>query len=148
MKGLHKKVQFNAEDILNESIPLPIKDRTLNLSDFFFLLDEFKREKQLSGLAPRTLSDYDIHFKYLEDYLFSTQRFSRDRYIDSSIFNEYLSYLILQKEYSPFTVNIRLRTLMIFLKWLYCNNHIAEDLSTKTKLVKVPQDTIEPLSNT
>lgn len=147
MKGLRKKVEFNIEDILSESKPLSVKDRVLTLTNFFELFGDFKREKKLAGLADRTLSDYDTHFKYLEDYLFTIQRFKRDRYVDSTLFNEYLAYLVLQKQYSPFTVNIRLRTLRTFLKWLYTNGHMEQDLSTKIKLVKVPQDTVKPLSD-
>lgn len=148
MKGLRKKVEFNIKDMLKENKPLPEKDRVLTLSDFFDLFADFKREKKLLGLAPRTLSDYDNHFKYLEEYLFTIQRFQRERYVDSALFNEYLTYLVLQKQYSPFTVNIRLRTLRAFLKWLNSNGHTAQDLSAKIKLVKVPQDTIKPLSDT
>jgi integrase/recombinase XerD len=52
------------------------------------------------------------------------------------------------QSYKPCTVNIRLRTLKNFITWLHRGKYIAEDLSVKLKLQKVPKDTIKPLTIT
>lgn len=51
-----------------------------------------------------------------------------------------------QKEYKPCTINLRLRTVKCYLRWLYNEKFILEDISAKIKLVKVPKDTKEPLT--
>lgn len=40
-----------------------------------------------------------------------------------------------EKEYNPFTINIRLRTLKTYLKWLYGEKYISVDLNLKIKKV-------------
>lgn len=43
-------------------------------------------------------------------------------------------------------MNLRLRTLKCYLRWLYTEKIIPEDIFGKVKLVKVPKDTKEPLT--
>jgi len=61
------------------------------------------------------------------------------------IFLEYIAY-IYSKGFKPCTVNLRLRTLKCYLWWLYTEKIIAEDISSKVKLVKIPKDAKESLT--
>jgi len=45
-----------------------------------------------------------------------------------------------EKEYNPFTINIRLRTIKTFLKWLYDEKYISANINLSIKKVKVPHD--------
>lgn len=45
------------------------------------------------------------------------------------------------------TINIRLRTLKCYLKWLFDEGHIDFNYSIKLKLLRVPEDTIKPLTD-
>lgn len=45
-------------------------------------------------------------------------------------------------------MNLRLRTLKCYLRWLFSEKMIQDDVSGKIKLVKVPKDTKEPLTIT
>lgn len=56
----------------------------------------------------------------------------------------YVGYMISQ--FKPATVNIRLRTMKCYLTYLFAEGIIKEDIPAKLKLVKVPKDTIQPLS--
>lgn len=55
--------------------------------------------------------------------------------------------MIIEKGLKPCTINIRLRTLKCYLKWLFDEGHIEFNYSMKLKLMKTPEDTIKPLSD-
>ncbi|WP_088227820.1 tyrosine-type recombinase/integrase [Desulfosporosinus sp. FKB] len=131
--------------------PSVIRDRreqtVLSTQDFLELHGKFIQHKALEGLAPRTLKDHLTHMGYFKKFLFEDQRFSLDRYIDVDVFRGYLSHMISDKSLKPCTINIRLRTLKCFLKWLFDEDYIDFNYSLKLKLVKTPEDTIKPLSD-
>lgn len=52
-----------------------------------------------------------------------------------------------EKCLNPCTINIRLRTLKCYIKWLFDEGYIDFNYSMKLKLVKTPEDTIKPLSD-
>jgi integrase/recombinase XerD len=106
------------------------------------------KDKALEGLAERTLKDYEVHMRYFTKFVDSIPRSNSDRFsISMQILKDYLYHMVQEKELKPCTVNIRLRTLKCFLKWLYDNKHINENYGLKLKLQRVPEDTIKPLSD-
>lgn len=56
----------------------------------------------------------------------------------------FIGYMISQFKLA--TVNIRLRTMKCYLRYLFVEGIIKEDIFAKLKLVKVPKDTIQALS--
>lgn len=143
-----KKISMNNPSSINSlvSIDRP-KSTSITLQNFIKFYDDFITSKTLQGLAQRTIKDYKNHMEFLKKYFETEKRFDMNRYLDASDFVEYLSYMLLQKQYKPCTINIRLRTLKCYLKWLYEEKYIPSDFGVKIKLVKVPQDTIKPLSD-
>lgn len=119
----------------------------LSLEEFFETFEEFYKLKSLEGLSFRSLDDYKNHLKYFEKFCYEQERTIPVRRVDSDLLRSYLHYLIYEKEYKPSTVNIRLRTQRAYLKWLFKEDYVPKDLSTKIKLVKEPVDTILPLSD-
>lgn len=119
----------------------------LSFDDFFDLFDKFMELKALEGLAPRSLEDYKNHMNYFKKFLSSDQRTELIRCVNIDVFRAYLHYMIYEKEYKPCTVNIRLRTLKAYLKWLFRENYLDSDISNKLRLVKEPIDTIHPLAD-
>lgn len=117
----------------------------LNIYEFIRLYNEFVTVKNLEGLGERTIKDYLLHIKYLTSWLDETETDKLNRYVEKGIFLQYIGYM-LEKEYKPCTINIRLRTLKCYLRWLCNEKYIAEDIASKLKLVKVPKDSIEPLN--
>lgn len=121
---------------------------TITVNDFIILHKKFMIDKSLEGLAQRTLSDHETHFKFLKRYLDQEYRSNINHIaLTVDILKGYLYYMVQEKKYKPCTINLRLRTLKCYLKWLYNEKYIQEDLSIKLKLVKVPQDTIKILSD-
>lgn len=118
-----------------------------NFDEFFNTFEKFIQLKTLEGLSSRSLHDYKSHMKYFKKYLESEQRTISIRYVEIDTFRSYLYYMVQEKQYKPCTVNIRLRTLRTYLKWLYNEDYLSEDLSKKLKLVKEPIDTITPLDD-
>ncbi len=117
------------------------------MEEFLSLHERFIHNKALEGLASRTIEEHRVTMGYFKKYLQGDKRSITDCYANIDVFRGYLSYMVLEKHYKPCTVNIRLRTLKCYLKWLYNENLIAVDYSKKLKLVKVPEDTIQPLSD-
>lgn len=116
--------------------------------DFFNAFETFIQLKTLEGLAPRSLHDYKSHMKYFKEFIEKEQRTTSIRCVEIDRFRGYIYHMVQEKQYKPCTVNIRLRTLRAYLKWLYTESYLNEDLSRRIKLVKEPIDTIQPLDDT
>jgi integrase/recombinase XerD len=120
----------------------------MQMEEFLSFHEQFIRHKSLEGLASRTIEEHRVTMGYFKKYLLSDKRSIADCYANIDIFRGYLSYMMIEMQYKPCTVNIRLRTLKCYIRWLYDEKLIEEDYSKKLKLVKVPEDTIHPLSDT
>lgn len=144
-----RKIRLSDKLSFKPSISLNDANKTdMPMEEFLSLHDKFVQHKALEGLAPRTLAEHKITMVYLKKYLMLDKRSITDRYADIDVFRGYLAYMVLEKKYKPCTVNVRLRSLKCYLKWLDNEKYMDEDYSRKLKLVKVPQDTIKPLSDT
>lgn len=134
-----------------ETNPIITNDREIfndiTINDFFELHNKFMEFKALECLAPRSLEDHKTHINYFKKYLETEHRITPVRCVDIDLLRGYIHYMVYEKQYKPCTINIRLRNLKTFLKWLYNENHIDMNFSTKLKLVKEPKDTIRPLSD-
>ncbi len=119
------------------------------MDDFFKLHDKFMKDKLLEGLAERTLHNHRRHMRVFEDY-FRVSAIesggSRKETISVRIFKDYIYHMHVDMSYKPCTINIRLRTLKCYLNWLYLHQHVDVNISQHLKLVKVPIDTIQPLT--
>lgn len=118
--------------------------RTLTLQEFYSLHDDFIRDKTLERLASRTISDHKKHMQYFQTYACGEYQ-PHDR-IEKNMFKNYIHYMIDDKHLKPCTINLRLRTLKCYLNWLFANGHIKENIAPYLALVRVPQDTIQPLT--
>lgn len=121
------------------------QNEEFNIAEFFRLHEQFMTVKKLEGLANKTLSDHITFMRYFKEWLYGEVKDCENRVVEKGVFLEYIAYLF-QREYKPCTINLRLRTLKCYLRWLYTERIISEDISPKIKLVKVPKDTKEPLT--
>lgn len=137
----NKKIKVNFKNDLQ-------MDRTITIEEFFQLHEFFLNDKSLEGLAKRTLDGYKTNLYYFRKWLDNEYHSDYNCItVDIDIFKKYLYYMSQEKEYNPFTINIRLRTLKTYLKWLYDEKYISVDINLKIKKVKVPQDFTVPLDN-
>ncbi|OPJ63467.1 tyrosine-type recombinase/integrase [Clostridium oryzae] len=144
------KIKLNNSNGLRPDALLDrLKEKSISITDFFKIYNDFIVDKQLERLSSRTLKDYSDHINFFKVYINEEIRSSKDRYlIDSKLFKDYLSYMIVAKQYKPCTVNLRISTLKCYLNWLYEKKYTNENYSLCLKKVKVPIDTIQPLNNT
>lgn len=119
------------------------KKEGLSLDTYLNLHEQSITVKKLQGLSNRTISDYLLNLQYFITWLKENETDYTNLYIDRRVFLSYTGYMI--QKFKPATVNIRLRTAKCFLNWLYSEDYIKENMASKLKLVKVPQDTIKPL---
>lgn len=66
--------------------------------------------------------------------------------ISNDLFRGYLSFMIVEKQFLLFTVNIRVATLKAYLGWLYSKGYIKNNYSLAVKKIRTPEDIIKPLS--
>jgi len=134
-----------------KSSPMQVNDRVktdhIGLEAFKELHDEFISLKTLEGVAPRTMKDYSNNHRYFMNFLEGMTRSSENRMVDIHLLRSYLNYMVHDMQYKPSTVNVRLRNLKTYLRWLYREKYINDDLSIRLKLMKVPVDTVHPLND-
>jgi integrase/recombinase XerD len=128
------------------------------------LFETFIKSKELEGLRERTLKDHRTHFRYFTSFLnnsYSDVLVGVD--ITTDMVRDYIYYMtkektlwddhksssykhIDKKGLSPVTVNIRLRTLKCFFKFLFDENYISFNPTARIKLLKTKEDTIPSFS--
>lgn len=141
-----KKIDFNITNKLKFDIQNELTStNSIETSRFFELHKSFMNEKALEGLRNRTLDDYQQHLKYFKKYINDNVTDFKNR-IAVETFKSYVYWMSIEKKLSNFTVNARLRTLKVYLNWLYENKYINSNFSIKIKLLKVPKDTVKPLT--
>lgn len=145
-KVQRKRITLDGVGAVKEPLHQEVKQKYgFNIADFLRLHEQFITIKKLEGLADKTISDHLTFMRYLKNWLQGDVKDYENRIVEKGIFLEYVAYLF-QKEYKPCTINIRLRTLKCYLRWLYTEKIITDDISGKIKLVKVPKDIKEPLT--
>lgn len=125
-----------------------LNSRELSIGDFVGLHTDFIRDKTLENLAERTIKDHKNLFNYFVKWIEQSHWFSGNQYVGKSLFLEYKEYMMFEKNYSPCTVNVRLRPIRAYANWLLKNDYIKTNFTNYMKLVKVPEDRIKPLSKT
>lgn len=141
-----KRITMNGVEAVIEPLHQEKEQKdSFNIVEFLKLHEQFMTVKKLEGLADKTLSDHITFMRYLKDWLQSEVKDYENRIVEKGVFLEYVAYMY-SKNYKPCTMNLRLRTLKCYLRWLYTERIILEDISAKIKLVKVPKDTKEPLT--
>ena len=144
------KVKVNLSSLngfRTDSITDRLGNRTITVEDFFNLHEKFMLDKQLQGLSSRTLADHKNHMEFLKKFTKGNKRFTQEHcYIDADFFKKYEAYMIIDKQYKPCTINIRISSLKCYCNWLYNNKYTSENYALILKKVRVPADTIQPLT--
>jgi integrase/recombinase XerD len=112
----------------------------LTLDEMF---EKFMTFKKTEALAPRTISEYYIHFDYLKDFLGDDMT---SESVTLEDFRGYIGYMLHDRELKPMTVNIRIRTMRAFIRFCYTEGFIDSPIHENFKPVKVPEDTLESLT--
>ncbi len=118
--------------------------------DYYFAL--FLRAKKHEGLKPRTLTDHESHYRYLQRWLVEQYPTLKLDELTADHVRQYVGHMLTEqtlynghptlqsyntaKGLSPATVNIRIRTLKCFLRFLHDEGHLQTDLAARIKLQK------------
>lgn len=144
-----RKIQIGSSNSFTTTMQNDCKEkRGIDLKNFFELHERFMQDKALEGLAPRTLKEYENNLNYFKKYINESYQSEYDCVaVNGELFKGYLYFMIHERKYSPFTVNIRIRTIKAFLRWLYNEKYATDNYALRFKLVKTPIDAINPLSD-
>ncbi|MDT8860489.1 tyrosine-type recombinase/integrase [Alkalihalobacillus sp. MEB130] len=146
-----------------DEVPLAEEKKEQQLDALF---QTFMKSKELEGLRERTLKDHSTHFRYFVSFLnnaYPSVKLGID--ITTEMVRDYIYYMtkekmlwddhtssaykhIEKKGLSPVTVNVRLRTLKCFFKFLFDENYILINPTARIKLLKTKEDTIPSFSET
>ncbi|MDY0409949.1 tyrosine-type recombinase/integrase [Virgibacillus soli] len=119
-------------------------------------LDFVYSTKQAEGLRPRTLSEYRSLFGLFIEWLgVHNPGVKRITDISTGMIREYVIYLSTKHTnkktgeigLSPYTVNIRIRLLKAFFNTLHTEEIIDKNPAQAIKLMRVDEDTFEPLTD-
>jgi integrase/recombinase XerD len=114
---------------------------TLTITEMF---EEFMLVKKGEGLAKRTIQEHYNNFGYFKTYI--EKEISADE-MTTELFVGWITYMIEEMNYTPGTVNIRVRTMRAFLRYCYEDKAwISEPIHKRFKPIKAPIDVVEALT--
>lgn len=125
----------------------------LTLEDAF---DYFVSYKRSEGVRERTMKDYHVLFGYFKEWLNEFYPdIERINDVTTAIIREYMIYLRDGKYnektqsygLSPYTVNVRIRFLKAMFNTLHAEDIVEKNPAVNVKLMKVDEDTFEPLTD-
>jgi integrase/recombinase XerD len=96
--------------------------------------------KKTEGLAPRTIEEYIIHFGYIKEFLGEDKTNTN---ITVEDFQEYVGYMLHEKELAAMTVSIKIRTMRALIRYCHKKGFITEPIHEDFKPIKTPEDTLE-----
>ncbi|WP_182858775.1 tyrosine-type recombinase/integrase [Oceanobacillus picturae] len=117
--------------------------------------DTFISFKKTIGVRDRTMSEYHLLMKYFLDWIY--EKYPDTKYINeinAVMLREYIVYLKEERfnekkksvGLSPFTINVRIRFLKAFFNTLFEEEVINKNPVKHIKLMRVDEDTLEPLT--
>ncbi|WP_260631356.1 site-specific integrase [Neobacillus niacini] len=110
----------------------------LSMTEMF---EEFMLIKKGEGLAKRTITEHYNNFGYFKDYI------NRELLADemtTELFMGWITFMRDEMDYTPGTINIRVRTMRAFLRYCYEDKAwISEPIHKRFKPIKAPIDVVE-----
>jgi integrase/recombinase XerD len=114
---------------------------SLSMTEMF---DEFMLIKKGEGLAKRTIAEHYNNFGYFKDYM--NRELLSDE-MTTELFMSWITFMREEMDYSPMTINIRVRTMRAFLRYCYEDKAwISEPIHKRFKPIKAPIDVVEAFS--
>lgn len=122
-----------------------------------YAMQQYVNAKVAERTAPRTLKDYQRHFRYMNGWLSAKYPEIKLRDVATEHLREYITWMTNEKEQysghphrpkkaiiglSPETVNIRIRSMKAFFNWCYKEGYIAHSPTDGIKQQKVDYDRI------
>ncbi len=110
------------------------------------LITQFAHSNKAEGKSLKTISWYSEMLKGFNLFLESIRSMKILSNFDMEMAREFVVHEQ-ERNLSPFTIQGKVRALKAFSSWLYREGYTGDNLLSRFKLPKVPQNLIEPLSN-
>ncbi|MBV7509164.1 phage integrase SAM-like domain-containing protein [Bacillus sp. sid0103] len=128
---MRKGVQRRIKRVAPVEVPLTITE----------MFEEFMLLKKGEGLAKRTIQEHYNNFGYFKTYI-GKEISAED--MTTEVFMGWIRYMIDEMNYTPGTVNIRVRTMRAFLRYCYEDKMwLSEPIHKRFKPIKAPIDVVE-----
>mgnify|MGYP003392807215 CR=1 FL=1 len=110
------------------------------------LVIQFSHSNKAEGKSPRTISWYS---EMLADFIKFLKLTGSADILSNFNIERAREFVVYEQErgLSPFTVQGKVRALKAFSSWLHREGYISDNLLSRLKLPKVPNNLIEPLTN-
>ncbi|WP_214482384.1 phage integrase SAM-like domain-containing protein [Bacillus sp. SM2101] len=113
-------------------------DLSMSMSEMF---EQFMYLKKAEGLTNRTIDEYYIHYEYFMRY--AETDLPREE-MTTELFCSWIAHMIEEMELAPVYINIRVRTMRVFVRYAYEEKGwIDEPVHKRFKPIKAPIDIIE-----
>lgn len=113
-----KRITMNGVKAVTEPLHQKTEQKgNLTIGEFLRLHEQFMTVKRFEGLADKTLSDHRTFMRYLREWLQSDVVDYENHFVEKGVFLQYVAFMY-SKSYKPCTMNLRLRTLKCYLRWL------------------------------
>jgi len=112
---------------------------------FMFLLDKFLKHSSNRGLTDRTIKTYKDNTRRLINWLEEKRNISTPNLVTGDDIEDYIYYIINDRNDSKSYVNIILRNTKPFFKWLKEKDYIDKCPYDGIKLLRVDQKKKEPI---
>lgn len=139
-----------AKRLILENYVSPITTKDDGKRDYFTVKDfmetypQFITYKKAENLSKRTLDDYERCHKYMSNYIEEWYSDTLVRY-DINLIRSYISWML--ERVSPTTVNIRIRYLKVYLKFLEEERYVKDSINHRVKKVKEVKNEKKPLTD-
>ncbi len=133
--------------LTNSNTPITlegVKKDYFTIQDFINTYEDFLVYKKAENLAERTLADYHRCHKYMVDYIYEWYSDTDIRY-DINLHRSYISWMLERVQAS--TVNIRIRYLKVYLKFLEEEGYVNDSINHRVKKVKQVVNEKKPLTD-
>ncbi|PLS08627.1 integrase [Neobacillus cucumis] len=105
------------------------------------MFEEFMLIKKGEGLAKWKIQEHYNNFGYFKSYI--GKELSADE-MTTELFMGWITYMLEEMDYTPGTVNIRVRTIRAFLRYCYEDKMwLSEPTHKRFKPIKAPVDEVE-----
>ncbi len=131
---------------INKSKPCMKQTDEITLETFYEVFKEFLAIKKLEGSSDRTIADYQHHINIYFKRFLEIERISETELLNIGLIRNYIGHMQ-DKNLKSSTINVRLRTLRAYIRWLSKEGLINNSIPTRFRLVKQEEKKIRILTD-
>ena len=131
---------------ISKSKPCVKQTDEITIERFYEIFKEFLTVKKLEGSSERTITDYQNHIDIYFKRFLVIERINETELLDIGLIRNYIGHMQ-DKNLKSSTINVRLRTLRAYIRWLSKEGVINNSIPTRLKLVKQEEKKVQIISD-